>query len=347
MRPISLAQELRVELSLTIDRVTTSPVVMRCYAIHKREQMKAKAVVIHSNKVLVQAFIVAAFAFLFSNYANAVTLKASASKKSVKTVVGPVDTALATSLESQAKARSNLVYGAALSAGINQTNTSEGRQSYYGTYSIRPSVAHAKTNTSLDASLTYDRQYSYALDDRTDGDWRSVIVKLNKKISVSGLVDNVTVGPRLWIGLGNEARRQTFQGALGAAVSVDKKIGVVTLGQTAAYLYRQFEYDIRNDGTVNSPHSLSESTSLTFSPTDWLHLGASFGLSYLRSFQGVSRTFSTTDIGASFSLAKNVSLSIGATTFLKSTLEPSGSGNKVKIWDSNDAIAFMELGLSI
>lgn len=320
--------------------------------------MKAKAVSLQSNKLLVQALIAAALAFVFSTYANAATLKTASAKKLVKVtnaktqrqriaVAATAGGSLATSLKAESKKKSDLDVGASLVIGTNQANTKVGKQNYYGSYTLAPSISHAKTNTSLSANLTYDRQYKYELDDRTDGDWRIGLVTLSKKIPLTGIVDSITISPRVVIGMGNAAKRWSYQGGFGSSLTASKKLALVTVSQSVGYTYNFYEYDIRDDGTVNSPHRLDETTSVALNPNDWLELQASFGLTYLRSFQGVNRTFSTTAFGASVALAKNVSVGIGAINFLRNTLEPSGLGNKVKLWDSNDAIAFIELGLSI
>jgi len=255
--------------------------------------------------------------------------------------------ALATNLEKQNKSQKNPHFGGSIVIGTYQSNTAEGRQSYSGSYLVSPSFKIPKENISLVGSLEYNREYSYELDDGKDGDWGNAGLALSKKVELGGLVDSVRFGPRVSLGMGNESRRQTYKGALAAGVSLDKSFGFASVAQAFSYAYRHFEYDIRDNGTVNSPHGLEETTSIVFHINDWMTVQASFGLSYLKSFQGVNRTFSTTAIGADFALSENATLVIGAATLKKNTLEPSGQNNRVKLWDKTDAVASIEFGLSI
>lgn len=399
----------------------------RTYAIHKSEQgdelerkaeqMKAKAVVLQSNKLIVQVFVVAALACLFSHYANAAATKTTAGKKSVKVakpkskfaaksksktiskapvlkvqadaaekaktsvmflnlsqrqllasntaakaadaklegefmkdsipIAAPANSSIAAKVETS-PAKKDLEVGAAFSIETSTGINSAEKKSYSGEYALVPSIKYNPLALSAFGKIAYGREYTSQKEDNTDGDLSSIALGIRKAIKLGGgLVDSVHFGPNFVIPAGNEARRQTFNGAIGATLGATKVIGKLSLKQELGYAYRFYRFDIRDNGVINSPHSFSSSSSAGVEITKWFGLSAEFAAQQLINFQGTPAAFTSTAVEAAFTLSEKASLALGLATALAGTLDDDGQSSRILLYDPGVTAAYLTLGLSI
>ena len=305
--------------------------------------MKAKAAVQHSNYHLVLAFIVMAIAFLFSLGVNAAPLKTTASKKTVKAT----QSVLAAKVAPKTEEKKTWVAAASLSVETSSGINSAEKKTYSGEYMLVPSLTHNPTKTSAAAKIVYGREYSQQKDDNTDGDLSSIAIALRKSVEVNGVIDGFHFGPNFTIPAGNEARRQTLNGAIGATVGATKKLGKFSLKQDFSYSYRFYRYDIRDNGVVNSPHAFSSASSGSYQLNDWFGLSGEFAVQQLINFQGTPTAFSSAAAGADFTVTKNAGISMGLATVLAGTLSDDGQRNRFVLYDPGVTIAYLTLVLSL
>ena len=345
--------------------------------------MRAKVVAVHSNKLIVQAFIAALLAFVFSTYANAAQLKsvplkkhkpksvmflnsknqkllaqnsanAAADAKLEGTfmsdsipVAAPVENHLAKSVTPLTKVKKVWEPAAALNIETSTGINSAEKKSYSGEYTFIPSLKHNPSKLSAAAKIIYGREYTEQKDDNTDGDLSPISIALRKAVETKGLVDGIHFGPNFTIPAGNEARRQTLNGALGLMVGATKKIGILSLKQEVGYSYRFYRYDIRDDGTVNSPHSIASSSSAGLEFNKWFGLSAEFVAQQLINFQGTPTGNTSAAVEADFTVSKNASVALGLATSLAGTLSNDGQTRRILLYDPGVTSVFLSLGLSI
>jgi hypothetical protein len=219
--------------------------------------------------------------------------------------------------------------------------------SYSGWYSVGLGATHKPSKVSANLRLGYSREYSYQRDDGTDGAFDNptgTIAKryVNGEDFNSSLIDSVSIGLTGALPGNREAQKQTFRGSLGPSLMIGKAVGRLNLSQVLAYTRRFYEFDIRDDGAVNSPDALRATSSLSVDVNDKASFSVSVGLTYLRSFQGIARTTESSALAVDYVLSKAVSLSAGFATD-RGTLETDGQTNTVKVFDPNRAQAFVEL----
>lgn len=227
------------------------------------------------------------------------------------------------------------------------TVSSEEARSFGGWYQLAFGVADSQTNMAVGVLAGYSREYSYQRDDNSDGDFDNPIISLNKKWKngvhfKSAFFDQITLGLSGAVGVSREARRRTFMGSVGPTFAVAKEISKLSIGMGVGYNRGFYEYDIRDDGTVNSPDQFLLTPSLSYAITDKLSASASMLYTYGISFQGVGRANELSALSVYYAFSKKFTVSAGVAT-QRGTLEADGYTNTIKIFDPNVAQAFLDL----
>ena len=167
--------------------------------------------------------------------------------------------------------------------------------------------------------------------------FRSAVWKYLDAISVSvggGLPGN------------RESERKAFQGSIGPTVSFLSTVRRFQIKQAFGYTRAFYEYDIRNDGTVNSPDQYKSTTEIGLSVTEKFSLGVSVALAHAVNFQGTGKTTESSAISADYAFSQNVQTSLGVGTE-RGTMLPDGQSNRVRVFDPEVATAFFDLVIGI
>ncbi len=223
--------------------------------------------------------------------------------------------------------------------------------SWSGFYQLNLGLADKETSSSALLRLGYSREYSYERADGTDGDFDNPRLDLRKSFKSgdhfkSTLIDEWAIGARGILGVSRESKRRTYRGEFGPSISVRKKWGRFELIQAFRYGWRSYEYDIRMDGTVNSPHGFASSTVANLELTEMITLNGTFVYSHDISFQGVGRSAESTQFSLDCAWTKNFDTSIGFVTE-RPTAEADGQSERMKFFDQDKAQAFFDLILKI
>ncbi|MEK7354968.1 MAG: hypothetical protein AAB250_00865, partial [Bdellovibrionota bacterium] len=134
--------------------------------------------------------------------------------------------------------------------------------SYSGSYDLNLALINFMPNWSASTRIVYSREYSYEKDDGTDGGFENPAFGVARKWKIENGIDGLTWRLSGSLPGNREAERRTFLGSLGTNVSMTKAIRRFDLSQTVGYTRGFYEYDIRADGTVNSPDSFKSTTEL-------------------------------------------------------------------------------------
>jgi hypothetical protein len=228
--------------------------------------------------------------------------------------------------------------------------TQNEERSYSGEYSLKTGVTDQKTNLSLSLKAGYAREYTFELDDGTDGDLVDPAIALTKTWKEgqdfrSPVFDTVVLGLGGVVGASNESARGTFVGSLGPSIAVTKQIHKLGLGQKFGYSRRFYNYDIRNDGTVNAPDSFSSATDLSFNLTEKLALSAQTILSYAINFQGTGISQEISALSLDWTITPALATSLGVAT-KRGTISDDGTSNQLKFVDASVAQGFFDLILN-
>jgi hypothetical protein len=223
--------------------------------------------------------------------------------------------------------------------------------SYTGWYQATASATHKKSALTGTARLGYTREYSYQRDDGSNGAFDNPGLSVAKsfrsgKDFETNLLDSVSVALSGAIGANDESRRRTFLWSNGVSVTGAKAIGRFNLRQSFGYTHSFFEYDIRDNGVVNSPDSVRSVSMLFYSVNDRVSLGGSFTYGYSISFQGVGRATTMAQVSADYSFSDRISASIGVASE-RGTLEPDGQTNRIRIYAPEAAQYFADLIISL
>lgn len=223
--------------------------------------------------------------------------------------------------------------------------------SYGGWYRLTLGTTHRPTQITASTVWGYSREYSYERDDGTDGSFDNPVFALSRSFKAgtdfsSTAIDSVSLGIRGSLPANREARQQTLLGTFGPSVAVSKKISRVSLNQEFGYSRRFYEYDIRDDGTVNSPDSFRSTSGVELAVTDAFSLASSLAYTYAISFQGVGRASSLFATSVNYAVMEKASLSVGFGTE-KGTLEADGQTNRIKFFDPDSSQAFVDFVISI
>lgn len=219
--------------------------------------------------------------------------------------------------------------------------------SYTGWYLLSGSATHKATAITGTLRTAYGREYTYQRDDNTNGAFDNPIATvsksfLNDRDFKSGLVDSVSVSLNGAIGANPESARRKFLWSNGLAVTLGKAMGGFTLRQSFGYTHSFYEYDIRNDGTVNSPDSVKSATSLFYDVTPKFSFGGVFSYGVAKSFQGVNRAGQQTQFTMDYSITNKIVASLGVASD-RSTIEPDGQSDHIRFYAPEAAQYFVDL----
>lgn len=223
--------------------------------------------------------------------------------------------------------------------------------SYSGSYALRVAAKHKPTQISYSLSSTFTQEYSYERDDGTNSSFENPVLSASRAFKQgeafqTRLIDSLTVGLRGSLPANRAAYQRTFLGSVGPSVSAAKKLGRVNLTQVLRYTRSFFEYDITEDGRVNSPDSFTSVSDVSVDVTDKFSLGLSLGYVHAISFQGVGKGTQSVSMSAGYTVSDNVSLSLGVATD-RGTLETDGQTNSIKLYDERVSQAFFDVEISI
>ena len=196
----------------------------------------------------------------------------------------------------------------------------------------------------------YGREYSFELEDGTDGDFVDPAYSISKTWKEgesfrSPVFDKIILGLSGYIGASHESARGTFVGSIGPSIKVTKDIHHLSLAQKFGYSRRFYNYDIRNDGTINALNAVSSTTDISYNLTESLALSLETVLGYAVNIQGTGETKETTGISIDWTISKALSTSLGVQT-KRGTISDDGTYNSVRFVDAAVAQGFFDLILN-
>lgn len=223
--------------------------------------------------------------------------------------------------------------------------------SYGGWYQLTASGIHKKSAINGTFRAGYTREYSYQREDGSMGSFDNPSVSVAKSFRHGkdydlSWIDAISLSVSGAIGANDESRRRTFLWSNGVSVTVAKRLGRLSLRQGLGYTHSFFEYDIRDNGVVNSPHTLRSSTLAFYSLNDHISLGASLMYGYALSFQGVGRATTMAQFSADYAITEKISASLGVASD-RGTLEPDGQTNRIRFYAPEAATYFFDLIVSL
>lgn len=219
--------------------------------------------------------------------------------------------------------------------------------SYTGWYLLTASATHKRTALTGTLKLGYAQEYTYVRDDGTNGAVENPIAAIAKSFIngrdfQSALLDSVSLSVSGSIGANRESARRHFLWSNGVLLTGAKVLGSFNLRQSVGYTHSFFEYDIRNDGTVNSPDSMKSITSLYYDVNPRLSIGGAFTYQVARSFQGVTRGSQQAQATADYMITEKIAASIGIASD-RTTLEPDGQSDRIRFYAPEAAQYFVDL----
>ena len=219
--------------------------------------------------------------------------------------------------------------------------------SYTGWYMATASATHKSLGVTATARLGYAQEYTYRRDDGSDGSFDNPSLSVAKSLlngrdyELSWL-DSVSFSGSGSIGANRESARRTLLWTNGITVTGAKNLGRFNLRQAFGYTRSFFEYDIRDDGTVNSPNSVRTLTTLYYDINDRLSAGASFTYVYSISYQDVGRGAQFMSATLDYMITPKISASIGIASE-RSTIEPDGQSDRIRFYAPDAAQYFVDL----
>lgn len=223
--------------------------------------------------------------------------------------------------------------------------------SYTGWYRLTTSATHAASSISAILRLGYTREYTYERADGSNGDFDNPILTLSKSFlngehyNFVGL-DSLSVAVIGSLPVSRESERRTFRGSSGVLLTGTKALGRFTVQQAFGYSRGFYEYDIRDDGTVNSPDSLKSLTLVNYGITDRFSVGAMFTYVYAISFQGVGRGTQLGAVTADYAFTDNIAATLGVMSE-RATIEPDGQSDRIRVYAPEAAQYFADLVLKL
>lgn len=237
-----------------------------------------------------------------------------------------------------------------------RTLQEEEEPSYGGAYELTLGASNKYLGLSGSARVGYSREYSFQRDDGTDGSMDNPSAVISKKFvkdewdanpsAIWKYVDGISWSVSGALPGNAESERRTFQGSLGTSVGFAKSIRRLDLSQGFGYTRGFYEYDIRDDGTVNAPDSFKSTTSLGYNVTDKLALSLSVALSHAINYQGTGKTAEMSSLSLDYAFNKHVQTSLGVATE-RGTMLPDGETNRVRVFDPEVASAFFDLVIGL
>jgi hypothetical protein len=223
--------------------------------------------------------------------------------------------------------------------------------SWSGQYTATLGFKHARTGITAEAEVSYAREYSYQRDDGMDGDLHHALLLVGKnwesgKDFDTKMIDHVGVNFSGLLPVNREMQRRTFRGSAGPGVGVDKAFGRFTLAQAVGYRRASYEYDIRDDGTVNIPDVVKLKSDLSFAFNDQWSFGIDYVYTYAVSFQGVARGADTIVYELDYQPWKTLGFALGLLSDRATTLDPDGQSSQASLYSQEGASGYFDLILS-
>lgn len=238
-----------------------------------------------------------------------------------------------------------------LSFEVSRMMTDEGLPSYGGAYHVQLQTSHEPTQVNASLDLMYTQEYSYERDDGSTGSLENPGLSIDKtwrrgQDFSAALLDRVNLGLRASVAASPEARRRTFRGSVGPALTMTKVLSKLILSQALSYSRGFYEYETRDDGTVNSPDVMRSSTSVTYLLSDAISLVGSFTYSYALSYQGVGRADEQSMGLIGYQANERVDLAFGFASGRR-TLGADGQTESIRFLDERGTQFFFEIGFVI
>lgn len=279
------------------------------------------------------------------------TAESSVSTPASVAPIGPIATdapQASASIETSIPAKSLFSYsGFVLIETASQLNDAD-ETVYSGLYRLALTAKHNPSNLSGLLRFDYERQYTHQNDEGTDGTFANPLFGVTRTFAKEELgnsyLDTLTLAMLGSVPGNRESVKRHFQYSAGLMLTATKALGKFSLLQTLQYTRRQYEFDIADDGAVNSPNSYRSVSEVSYNLTEKLALTASVLYDYAVSFQGVGRATELSSLSVDYTFTDKVSTSLGVAT-QRGTLEADGETNRVLIYDPRVASAFFDLVL--
>jgi hypothetical protein len=308
-------------------------------------------------------FFVVVFTALASS-ANALATKTAQSNQSKSTFAHPIHMATQPSATSSPALPSanmsaglpipdsnkRIAWTSSVTLDTSGTLNNQEATSYSGEYLLKTGLTDQKKDISATLKAGYSREYSFEQADGTDGDFVDPSLAIKKtwtegKQFRSPVFDTIFAVVSTNAGASHESARRTFTASLGPSLGVTKVIHKLHLGQKFGYQRKFYNYDIRDDGTVNAPDQGSSTTDISYDITPDLAISAETILYYAINYQGTGETTEWSSFSLDYTISKLLSTSIGVAT-KRGTSSDDGTYNSVKFVDGTVAQGFLDLILS-
>ena len=241
----------------------------------------------------------------------------------------------------------NFEFGADFSVETYRTVGEEPTNS--GSYILAPSMKYNPSDITFVGKFSYSREYNDGLDEEQQtaarGDWDNAELSLMKAWKLkSDILDSVSAGAVGVVPFSRESGRRSLLGATGPAVNLKKKIGPVAISQVFGYMYGVYEYQTREDGTVNTPDAWRAQTNIKVDLLESLKLDLltkyTYGIPYYGDSRGAELSWAFLD----FAATEMLSIQSG---FVTERATKDGDGDQIKFWDPKTTAAFVAFTMSI
>jgi hypothetical protein len=231
--------------------------------------------------------------------------------------------------------------GASISSGINLADPFAPSASA----DLSLGAQHRPSKVNLSARLSGSRELRYERDDGSSGQIDNIRLGAARGLWASSSSEAVVQALRgsvsATLPANREAGRQTFRGSLGLSVTAASMTWkTLSARLSSGYTYRNYSYDIRDNGVVNSPHAVRAGFDIDSQISSNLRAYFSLGVTTVRSFQGVLRSTSASDIGFDYGFLEDWTASLGLSTE-RGTLEPDGVTNRVRVLTPDSSVAYL------
>jgi hypothetical protein len=244
--------------------------------------------------------------------------------------------------------QSRFEYSGEIFVDTSQTLSNPGHETWEGFYKANLKLTDNQTQITYGVESAYSQEYTYQLDDGSDGDMAYAVVFATKSWSngkdfLSPLFDKITLGMTGSLPVGKESQRRTFEGGLGTNTGVSKKIGRWSLSEGLSYTRGFYQDDIRDNGTMNNPDIYKSKSSIGFDITKKLSASFLYIYTVAVDFYGVGKGADTSYIELDYALMKRVTLSAGVATDRASTLDPDGQTEQMKFYEPESSAAYFDV----
>ena len=283
--------------------------------------------------------------FSLLSRANAQTSQTPATGTQAAGVGAPVGNTLRTTVPKPKKPTTE--FGADFSIETYRTVGEEPTNS--GSYVLAPSVKYNPADITFVGKFSYSREYNDGRDEDEQeaarGDWDNAELSLMKAWKLKNpILDSVSGGLVGVVPLSRDSGRRSLMGATGPAVNLKKKIGPVSISQVFGYMYGVYEYQTRQDGTVNTPDAWRAQTNIKIDLLESLKLDLltkyTYGIPYYGDSRGAELSWAFLDLA----VTEVLSIQSG---FVTERATKDQDGDRIKFWDPNTSAAFIAFTASI